>query len=466
MVFNSDIFVLFALLFFPIYFLAPSVKVQNGVALLGSYVFYGWWDWRFLFLIGFATVFNYWVAQRVTGPKGKAWVWTAVIVNLGILSVFKYFNFFVDSFVSLLAAFGFAASTSTLSIILPVGISFFTFQSMSYVLDVRRGRLAARFSLLQFATYIALFPQLVAGPIVRAARLLPQLTDKRRFRWANLWIGAEQVMIGLVMKIVIADRLAPIVDRTFDQPALDNAAVLVLGVVFFAFQIYCDFAGYSLIAIGLGRIMGLTFGVNFRRPYLALDFSDFWRRWHISLSSWLRDYLYISMGGNRGTALNTNRNLMVTMLLGGLWHGAAWTFVVWGGLHGLYLIAGRAVQRHLSPRPGFVLRWVRRLGVFAAVCVAWVFFRADSFQGAMDILSGIVLPQGFSPGRIGNKFEVAIGLTWIALLMLSEIAREDSARARTILLRRDVRLVKFACLALALTLFGVFDGGAFVYFQF
>lgn len=462
MIFTSDAFILFALVFYPVYFLMPGARSQNALALAASYVFYGWWDARFLALIAGSTLANFLMAPLARQHHG--WLWAAVAFNLGLLGFFKYFGFFTDQMVALMQGLGLPAHTSSLNIVLPVGISFYTFQALSYVIDVARGRLAPEPSLLRFAAYIALFPQLVAGPIVRAARLLPQLRRRHRFHWPNFWIGAEQILIGAALKLILADRLAPLADRVFDTPELFDSFGLSLGVVFFAFQIYGDFAGYSLMAIGLARIMGLRFGLNFRRPYLATGFSAFWRRWHISLSSWLRDYLYIPLGGNREGGWRTRANLMATMILGGLWHGAGWPFLVWGALHGGYLGVARTLNRPLAP--GFLQRWIARAGVFGAVCLAWVFFRAEDLSAAGEILSGLARFDHFSPAAFPNKAQAAIGVAVIAALMLTETLREDWEPARRVLARRPIRLARGLTLIAALPVLGQFHGGAFVYFQF
>ncbi|PHR94179.1 MAG: membrane-bound O-acyltransferase family protein [Robiginitomaculum sp.] len=464
MLFNSEVFLLFAFIFFPLYFFAPGLKFQHSITLVASYVFYGWWDWRFLFLIGFCTIFNFYITQRLASKRGKSWLVFSIVVNLGILGIFKYYNFFIDQLITMIESFGVNAHHSTLSIILPVGISFFTFQTMSYVIDVWRGKLQLQGSLLNFAVYVSLFPQLVAGPIVRASDLLPQLEVLHRFKWTNFWIGMEKVILGLVLKIVIADRLAPFVERTFDYPSTFDGLGLMIGVFFFAVQIYGDFAGYSLIAIGLGKIMGLDFPVNFRRPYMAVNFSDFWRRWHISLSSWLRDYLYISLGGNRGGKFKTNRNLMLTMVLGGLWHGAGWPFMVWGVLHGGYLV----LQRLFWPfqAKGFFSIWLSRILVFSLVCFAWVFFRADSFQSAISIIKGIVFADSYSFGELRNKFQLIIAFGLALSLLILEVFYEDSYKFRRFTRCRNVRAGFAAFLLFTLPFLGTFTGGSFVYFQF
>lgn len=477
-----------------------------------SYVFYGWWDWRFLTLIVFSTVMDWWfgmwiawqddpeaLRSKATGSSityrfflqltqmanrlrisRRSILVFSMVMNLGFLGFFKYFNFFIDNFVLMLEGFGLQPSISTLNIILPVGISFYTFQSMSYTIDVYRRHIPMEPSLLKFATFIALFPQLVAGPIVRAADLLHQMDDDKRFEWTRLYSGLGRVLWGFFKKVAVADSMAPFVDQCFNAPETFGSMHLTLGVIFYAFQIYCDFSGYSDIAIGLARIMGYDFPENFRTPYFAINFSDFWSRWHISLSGWLRDYLYIPLGGNRHGKFNTYRNNMLTMLIGGLWHGANWAFVFWGFLHGLYLI----VQRPLMPwwksvgklfrMPLWLNRGIATMAVFALTLLAWVFFRSgsiglaggDSFKTANQVLSGIFSGAGFTFGAVVNKFQAAKGVVLIALLLAVE-----SSNARFHWNARQVempvlRAVLFAGLLWLIAFFGSFGGNAFIYFQF
>ncbi len=455
MIFTTEPFLIFAAVFFPAYFLAPNARWQTCLTLFASYVFYGWWDWRFLGLIAASTAFNFAIAPYVRHHRAALWV--AIAANLGLLGVFKYLGFFVEQFTTVSEALGLRANPGSLNIILPVGISFFTFQALSYVIDVSRGRIESEHSILRFAAYIALFPQLVAGPIVRAARLLPQLRQHQGFRWPNFWIGAEQILIGAALKMVIADRLAPLVDRAFAVPEALSSLALTLAAFFFSVQIYADFAGYSLMAIGLGRIMGLSFPVNFRRPYLSRSPSEFWRRWHISLSTWLRDYLYIPLGGNRRGA---DRNLVSTMVLGGLWHGAGWTFLIWGLLHGFLLSAGR---RLAAPPLG---RWPSRIGLFAVVTLAWVFFRADTIGQALTYLGELFSISGAGLAGLGSLPSLLLTMCICLTFLASEALLEDSAQARQLMRLRTARLVRAGGLCLSLALFSSFSGGAFVYFQF
>jgi alginate O-acetyltransferase complex protein AlgI len=350
--FNSLLFFAFLAIVLPLYF---SLKGRGQVllCLIASYVFYGAWDWRFLGLIALSTIVDYCVALKLEASEApavrKRLLILSLALNLGLLGVFKYYNFFIGSFRDLLTSLGFSPGELTLEIILPVGISFYTFQTLSYTIDVYRREIRAERSLLRFATFVAFFPQLVAGPIVRASDFLPQLYVTHRFHRVRALGGAAQMALGFFKKIVVADSAALVVETVFTEPSVHTSIGLIVGVVFYAFQIYGDFAGYSDIAIGLARVMGFKFPPNFRQPYVSQSFSEFWTRWHISLSSWLRDYLYIPLGGNRHGTLATYRNLMITMLLGGLWHGAEWKFVIWGGLHGAYLILQRFLQ--LVARP-------------------------------------------------------------------------------------------------------------------
>ncbi|MCS6771639.1 MAG: MBOAT family protein, partial [Kiritimatiellae bacterium] len=360
MLFHRPTFWIFFAAFCAAYYIGRrSIRLRNAIVLAGSYVFYAGWDWRFLGLIVFSTALDYMAGLgigRAKSPRARrAWLWASLVGNLGVLGFFKYWNFFRDNAAALLEAIGLPAAPFTLDVILPVGISFYTFQTLSYTLDVYAGRIEPTRDLLAFAAYVAFFPQLVAGPIERARSLLPQFLTVRTIRADTLLRGADLIVWGLFKKTVIADSLAPFVDAAF---ALERAplALTAAATIAFGFQIYADFSGYSDIARGLARALGFELTVNFDRPYTAATLREFWRRWHISLSTWLRDYLYIPLGGSRGSAARTLRNLMTTMLLGGLWHGAAWHFVLWGGWHGLGLVLERRFPR-LAGR-ALTLGWV------------------------------------------------------------------------------------------------------------
>lgn len=479
MLFNTLPFVWFAACFFPVYFLLP-LRGQHAWTLLASYFFYGWWDWRFLSLLFASTLFTFLVNIRLGNspePKDrKFWLAFGISINLGILFVFKYFNFFVSSAEQLLQHLGMSGGGSTLSIVLPIGISFYTFHAINYQIDTYRGKIPVERSLLRYAVYIALWPQLVAGPIVRAARLLPQLRTRKKFSWANFQLGMEWVVIGFFLKVVLADNLGPIADIAFIRYEIFPAVGLFIGAIFFSFQIYGDFAGYSLIAIGFGRIMGLNLGVNFRRPYMSSSFSEFWTRWHISLSSWLRDYLYISLGGNRYGRVKEYRNLMATMVLGGLWHGANWTFVVWGAMHGTLLILQRVIGNWFSPvkkGQGARAGWTTAVPtkafmiflVFTAVTLTWIPFRAKDFEGAMGFFLGLFGPDWDFSG-LENKVQIVVGFVLIAAVVLVEVFREFSPAYERYRRMRLLRAVAMMLIAATIPLLGNFHGASFIYFQF
>lgn len=470
MVFNSLPFLLFISVFLPLYYLLRG-RQQLLLCFLGSYLFYGWWDWRFLGLILTSTALDYYIGLQLAGKEHqqeRKWLlWASVCMNLSFLGFFKYFNFFITSFAQLLEGVGLQASIGTLNIILPVGISFYTFQSMSYTIDVYQKRIEPERDWLKFATYISFFPQLVAGPIVRASDFLPQLHRKRTFDWDRVMSGMAQVLWGFFKKIVVADSLALFVDQCFEAPYNFGGLHLFIGVFFYSFQIYCDFSGYSDIAIGLARMMGFDFPKNFNVPYLSKTFSEFWRRWHITLSTWLRDYLYIPLGGNRGGTFNTYRNLMITMLLGGLWHGANWTFVFWGGLHGAYLVVERLLRQWTSRLPNYwLLQFGSILWVYTLTNIAWIFFRSSTFADAITIIEKIVWLEDFAPSQVVNKFLVLKGVVLIGFLFLIEWLNIYLDFERLLLRRPFFRAVAFAVLLWMIALLGTFGAQSFIYFQF
>jgi alginate O-acetyltransferase complex protein AlgI len=395
---------------------APSSNVLRKVFLLAaSYYFYAYWDWRFCGLLLISTAVDFSVGQglkRSDDPKRRRWLLAASLVtNLGLLGFFKYYNFFVGSLTALLEPIGW--DCNSLNIILPVGISFYTFQTLSYTIDVYRRQLTPEDSPLDFALFVAFFPQLVAGPIVRARDFLPQTKTLRRLSWPRFHDGLRQFVFGMFKKVVIADHLAVIVDFAYPHAEAFSGPTLILATLAYAAQIYCDFSGYSDMAIGLARAMGYDFPENFDHPYLARSPREFWRRWHISLSTWLRDYLYIPLGGNRKGRLRTGLNLMLTMLLGGLWHGASWTFVFWGGLHGSALVVDRATGRRAEARkPGraaSLVGWVITMGV---VLVGWVFFRYGSLVISGDLTTGEAFAAAWQ--TLGRMATLAPGVNWPA----------------------------------------------------
>lgn len=370
--------------------------------LLASYFFYGWWDWRFCSLLVFSTILDWYVSHAIDrsddSRRRKSLLLLSVFGNLGVLGFFKYFNFFAGSMEQLLNAAGFHPDMFTLHIILPMGISFYTFQTMSYTIDIYRRKQRPAENFIGFALYVSFFPQLVAGPIERAKRLLPQLMNRRAFSFENIRGGVPLILFGYFKKIVIADSLAAIVESCFRDPNAYSGLDLLLGVYAFAIQIYCDFSGYTDIARGISKTLGISLMPNFSAPYFSRNITEFWRRWHISLSTWLRDYLYVSLGGNRKGRIRTYMNLMLTMLLGGLWHGAAWTFVIWGGIHGLYLAVHKIILRGVKPEidawisnPGAIISDLLKMFLtFNLVSFSWIFFRADSLSDAMQYISGMM----------------------------------------------------------------------------
>lgn len=397
MIFTSGIFLVFFVVVYGVYWaLLRGQRARIVWLLAASQVFYGWWDWRFLALMWVAILTSHVAGLAIErGYRPRLAMGTSIVLMLGILAVFKYFNFFVDSAALLLGSLGLSPSEHVLSIILPVGISFYTFQAISYVVDVWRRDIHAERSVLDTATYISFFPQLVAGPIVRAADFLPQLQTPKRFESVDFLVGAKLFLVGFIYKAIFSDNISPFVDRVYaDVAAFDNHTLAMATLGFYA-QIYFDFAGYSIMAIGIARMFGYRLMRNFNYPYLSASITEFWRRWHISLSSWLRDYLYIPLGGNRGGEAKRSRNLMITMLLGGLWHGASWNFVVWGGLHGSALTVHKEFsklrQRFLPaglvpPLLGIALAWmVTQFFVY----LTWIPFRAADFGDTAEVLRGV-----------------------------------------------------------------------------
>lgn len=423
MIFTEFRFIIFFIIVFCLYWGLQKNWYRKVWLLLCSYAFYAAWDWRFLSLILASTIIDYLVGQMLSKPLLQSYRRNLLLVslgtNLGLLAVFKYYNFFADSAASLLHLLGLEVHAHQLEVILPVGISFYTFQTLSYSIDVYRGKLKAVESFLDLAVYVAFFPQLVAGPIVRAADFLPQLLKPRNFSQVKVRYCLMLFLIGFIKKACISDNFAPLVDRYFSSPETYTALSSWLGVLSYTVQIYCDFSGYSDMAIACAGLLGYELCLNFDFPYFATNISSFWRRWHISLSSWLRDYLYIPLGGNRGSKLFTYKNLMVTMLLGGLWHGAAWTFIIWGALHGVALILHREWSRIMAPHQQLPLLR-ESLGLFLTfywVCVTWIFFRAVDFESAFTIVKSFIFLE--SSGSI----DLGIRSLWIfALLVLAHWA--------------------------------------------
>lgn len=475
MLFNTLQFWVFFAFVLAVYSLLER-RGQNLFLLGASYFFYACWDWRFLGLLLLSSTTDWFLGAaiaRVRGtPLAKRWVALSVAINLLFLGYFKYCNFLVGSFNRLLESLGLDPLRFHLEVVLPVGISFYTFQSISYIVDVYRGEVEAARDPVDFALFVAFFPHMVAGPIMPSRALLPQMQRSRRMRWSEISSGFHLAMWGLFKKVVIADNLAIIAGSVFDSPWLFRPGPMHLGALAFAFQIYCDFSGYTDIARGVARILGFTLMENFKHPYFASSITDFWHRWHISLSSWLRNYLYIPLGGNRRGTLRTYGNLFLTMLLGGLWHGANWTFVIWGAYQGGLLVLERLLGgRRLiadwceAKSPGARVLWlVRVLITFQLVCLGWIFFRCQDIgflgkmvRSFMDVRGWLNMP---APG-------VQRTMLLIAPLLGVDVADFLSRREQSMLgTPWAVRAALYFLAFYAFLLFGRFESNAFIYFQF
>ncbi len=389
MLFNSIDFAFFLPIVFILYWFVTNkdLRLQNLLIVTASYVFYGWWDWRFLSLIFFSTIVDYTIGRKLkieeNKIKRKTLLWTSILVNLGFLGFFKYYNFFVDNFITAFSFFGQDIQANSLNIILPVGISFYTFQTLSYTIDVYKRKLEPTNDFIAFSAFVSFFPQLVAGPIERATHLLPQFYSKRTFDYSKAVDGMRQILWGLFKKIVIADNCAEFANQIFNNSADMNGSTLVLGALFFTFQIYGDFSGYSDIAIGTSRLFGFDLMRNFNFPYFSRDIAEFWRRWHISLSTWFRDYLYIPLGGSRGGTWMKVRNTFVIFIISGFWHGANWTFIVWGALNAIYflplLLTNNNRNNLETVAQGKLLPSIKELSLmlltFGLTVFAWIFFQ-------------------------------------------------------------------------------------------
>ncbi len=459
-----------------IYFLVGH-RSQNVFLLLASYFFYGWWDWRFLGLIFISSIVDFFCGLAVDRERRpdrsdatrKRILAISVCVNLGILGFFKYYDFFVESLIDLALAAGLTIDLTTLKIILPVGISFYTFQTMSYTIDVYRGKMRSTDRLLDFMLYVSFFPQLVAGPIERGSHLLPQILSPRKITSEKVYSGAQLVLVGFFKKMVIADNMATIVNSVFNSSSAYPSQVC-LAIYAFALQIYCDFSGYTDIARGIARIIGFDICLNFNLPYFATNPSDFWRRWHISLSSWLKDYLYIPLGGNRFGLNKTLRNMMITMLLGGLWHGASWNFVLWGAYHGVLLIVFRVFldeKRGRHPvsevREG-VAFWACAVLYFHLTCFGWLIFRVGSVEQLFRIVKAIVGMRSLAGLELPSVVvfvAAALPLTIFQIYQYKKNDLEPWVRWPSWL-----RVVCYLALFYGIVLFGAPERNDFIYFQF
>ncbi len=477
MFFNSLAFAIFLpIVFFLYWFVFNKTKsTQNAILIIASYYFYSCWDWRFLFLLVFSTFLDYYTGiqiEKSSSEKGrKFWFWLSILVNLGFLGIFKYYNFFASSFAEMFTSFGFKVSPFLLNVILPVGISFYTFHGLSYVIDIYYKRIKAEYNFVDYSLFVSYFPLLVAGPIERATHLLPQVKIKREFDFEKAKEGICQIIWGLVKKVVIADTCATYANAIFDHYPSMNSFSLILGALYFAFQIYGDFSGYSDIALGTSKLFGLDLLRNFNYPYFSRDIAEFWRRWHISLSSWFRDYLYIPLGGSKGGLWMKIRNTFIIFIVSGFWHGANWTYIVWGFINAVYflpLLLSNSNRDNMGP---IELKWnfdsvktvLSIFSTFLITCVAWVFFRAKTITDAVLYLKRILLNGDFSFQYLDNERYNYELLLMIGLFVLVEW----NNRNKTEPISGKRSLLKAALAIFAIIAFGTFsDYKEFIYFQF
>lgn len=487
MLFNSFDFAVFFPIFFVLYWVVHKhLTIRNVFLLFSSYLFYAWWDWRFLFLIIFSSIVDFVVGGQIVKAKTKSAKRTLLIIslltNLGLLAYFKYANFFIDSFINSFNFLGGNLDLFALQIILPVGISFYTFQTLSYTIDIYRGRLQPVKEWLPFFTFVAFFPQLVAGPIERASHLLPQFYKKYEFDYQRVKSGLLLALFGLFKKMVIADRLAVLVNQVYNNPTDYSGYELIIATVFFAFQIYCDFSGYSDIAIGISRTFGFDLMKNFKSPYFSRSITEFWRRWHISLSTWFRDYVYIPLGGSRKGNYRTYANLFIVFLVSGLWHGAAITFIIWGAVHGTFIVAEKILKEQSWTQDGAVAKfnssyfgqawWM--LFTFVVVTFAWIFFRANSFSDALTVISGSLEMKAITKERLFGlglvEAELKVALVAILLLLLFEAFHNRFGALHVF--NKQFILVRWMFYIIAIfviIIFGIYGENApkeFIYFQF
>lgn len=475
MIFNSIDFALFLPIVFAIYWSigGKRIKLQNLFLLLASYFFYGWWDWKFIALIFASSSIDYILADHMSkreGMKRKFLLFISLFSNLGVLFFFKYFNFFLDSFYESFQFFGYNFSHYSLHIILPVGISFYTFQTLSYTIDVYRKQLKPSDDPISFFAFVSFFPQLVAGPIERATNLLPQFNQKRKLNYESFINGSQDILWGLFKKVVIADRLAIVVNEIYNHPNEYHGLTFVLATILFAFQIYCDFSGYSKIAIGTAKFFGFQLMENFKTPYFASTLGDFWRRWHISLSTWFKDYLYIPLGGNRR---KTFRNLLITFILSGLWHGANWTFIYWGAIHGVFLILEHQFKQ--PKKSNRVIHFISWLNTFIIVCFGWIFFRANSLDDSYTIINSIIDFKNYSLDQIGlyivpvsknavYSMDIFLSYFLVGALIICEFLFPRKFEFNK--LNYSMKLFAYTAAVVLIYLLGVFDNNEFIYFQF
>ncbi|WP_452220376.1 MBOAT family O-acyltransferase [Lacinutrix salivirga] len=478
MYFNSIDFAIFLPIVFGLYWLVnKNLKSQNIVLIIASYIFYGWWDWRFLSLILFSSLLDYTIGLRLKKEKQQAnrklLLWISIFVNIGFLGFFKYYDFFVDNFIDAFSFFGNKIQPNTLNIILPVGISFYTFQTLSYTIDVYRKKLTPTSSLFSFLAFVSFFPQLVAGPIERATNLLPQFYKTRKFNYNVAVDGCRQILWGFFKKVVIADNCAEYANQIFNNSEDYSGSTLLIGALFFTFQIYGDFSGYSDIAIGTSRLFGINLKQNFAFPYFSRDIAEFWRRWHISLSSWFKDYLYIPLGGSRGGTLLKIRNTFIIFLVSGFWHGANWTFVFWGLLNALYFLPILLANRNRSHLDVVakntilpsVKEAINMMLTFYLTVIAWVFFRAENLNHAWSYLKGMCDKSLFFLPTIRPTNLILLILFF---LIVEWFGRHQLYAIENVLIKksRPIRWTFYMLLIVLIFVFSAESKPEFIYFQF
>jgi len=477
MFFNSLAFAIFLPIVFFLYWFVfnKNKSTQNALLIVASYYFYSCWDWRFLFLLVFSTFLDYFTGIQIeksdSDKRRKFWFWLSISVNLGFLGVFKYYNFFANSFAELFTSFGFKASPILLNVILPVGISFYTFHGLSYVIDIYYKRIKAEYNFVDYSLFVSYFPLLVAGPIERATHLLPQVKVKREFDFEKAKEGVCQIIWGLVKKVVIADTCATYANAIFDHYTSMNSFSLILGAIYFAFQIYGDFSGYSDIALGTSKLFGLDLLRNFNYPYFSRDIAEFWRRWHISLSSWFRDYLYIPLGGSKGGLWMKIRNTFIIFVVSGFWHGANWTYIAWGFINAIYFLPLLLSNKNRNNLDTVELRFnfdslktlLSIFLTFIITCIAWVFFRAKTITDAISYLKQIVTNRKFDFQYLDNErynYELLLMIGVFVLVEWNNRTREEPLSGKW-------NMLKIALAILAILAFGTFsDYKEFIYFQF
>lgn len=481
MLFNSLEFAFFLPIVFFIYWFITNknIKAQNILLLVSSYIFYGWWDWRFLTLIAFSSFVDYFVGlnlSNTTSPKKrKLLLLTSIVINLGFLGFFKYFNFFTESFADAFTLFGRPFEASRLNIVLPVGISFYTFQTLSYSIDVYKKKLEPTKDIIAFFSFVSFFPQLVAGPIERASNLLPQFYHKRKFDYYKAVDGIRQILWGLFKKIVIADNCAKYVNEVFSNYSELSSSTLILGVIFFSFQIYGDFSGYSDIAIGTGRLFGFNLKQNFSFPYFSRNIAEFWRRWHISLTTWFRDYLYIPIGGSKGNKWMKIRNVFIIFLVSGFWHGANWTFLFWGFLNALYflplMLSGNNRNYDHSKEekkifPPF-LDVLKIFTTFLLVSLTWILFRSESIPKALEYFVAIFTRSILSPPEMMSNSIIRLFFFLFFLISVEWLQRykKHGLELDNVKIPHFIKWSIYYAIILLIILFGG-NQQEFIYFQF